>query len=126
MFIYRLLALLVALAWSTAQSQKVHGAYLPGNVTQDEIDMLVKAAGNASLYNEDVTALICLIAFQQLERQSIDGTNYNFLVGGCPVKSEDQLGACTDRNCTYSDYHIVIYSQPRTHTLKVKSIRPAH
>ncbi|GMF28808.1 unnamed protein product [Phytophthora lilii] len=115
----------LALASSTAQGETILGGYTQKNATSEDLDILVQAAGNASTYNEDVTTLICLIAVEGLETQTVSGTNYKFQVAGCTVESDDKLGACNDRNCDYSSYDIVIYSQPWSDTLEVTSITPA-
>ncbi|GMF47443.1 unnamed protein product [Phytophthora fragariaefolia] len=120
-----LFAAFVVAATSTAQGATVLGGYTQKNATSDDLDILVKAAGNASTYNDDVSARVCLIAVEGLQTQTVAGTNYKFQVAGCTVESDDGLGACDDRNCDYSSYSIVIYSQPWTDTLKVTSITPA-
>ncbi|POM64672.1 protease inhibitor EpiC3 [Phytophthora palmivora] len=118
----------LALASSSVQGQTalgrqtVLGGYTQKNATSEDIAVLTQAAGNASAYNEEVTARICLIAIEDLQTQTVAGTNYKFQVAGCVVESDDELGACDDRNCDYSSYDIVIYSQPWTDTLEVTSI----
>eukprot|EP00644_Phytophthora_capsici_P013183 jgi/Phyca11/101284/e_gw1.5.1192.1 len=114
----------LALATSTAQGAEILGGYKQKNATSDDIEILTQAAGNASTYNEDVTIKVCLIAIENLETQTVAGTNYKFQVAGCTVDSDEELGACDDRNCDYSSYDIVIYSQPWTNTLEVTSITP--
>ncbi|EGZ14115.1 hypothetical protein PHYSODRAFT_286743 [Phytophthora sojae] len=120
-----LLAGLALAAASTAQGATILGGYAQKNATSDDTDLLVKAAGNASTYDEKVTARVCLIAVEGLQTQTVAGTNYKFQVAGCPVQSDGELGACKDRNCDYSSYNIVIFSQPWTNTLEVTSITPA-
>ncbi|KAG6580272.1 extracellular cystatin-like protease inhibitor [Phytophthora cinnamomi] len=120
-----LLAGLALAAVSTAQGATILGGYTQKNATSDDIDILVKAAGNVSTYDESVTARVCLIAVEGLQTQTVAGTNYKFQVAGCTVQSDNELGACNDRNCDYSSYNIVVFSQPWTNTLKVTSITPA-
>ncbi|KAG1698784.1 Cystatin-like cysteine protease inhibitor epic3 [Phytophthora capsici] len=114
----------LALAASIAQGAEILGGYKQKNATSDDIEILTQAAGNASTYNEDVTTKVCLIAIENLETQTVAGTNYKFQVAGCTVDTDEELGACDDRNCDYSSYDIVIYSQPWTNTLEVTSITP--
>ncbi|KAG3085754.1 hypothetical protein PI124_g14730 [Phytophthora idaei] len=115
----------LALAASTAQGATILGGYTQKNATSDDIAILTQAASNASTYNEDVDTRICLIAIENLETQTVAGTNYKFQVAGCIVDTDEELGACDDRNCDYSSYDIVIFSQPWTDTLEVTSITPA-
>ncbi|KAG7385531.1 hypothetical protein PHYPSEUDO_001296 [Phytophthora pseudosyringae] len=115
----------LALAVSTAQGATILGGYSPKNATSDDIAILTQAASNASAYDEVVTTRICLIAIESLETQTVAGTNYKFQVAGCTVDSDEELGACNDRNCNYSSYDIVVYSQPWTNTLEVTAITPA-
>ncbi|KAF1774930.1 hypothetical protein JG687_00012099 [Phytophthora cactorum] len=115
----------LALAASTAQGATILGGYTQKNATSDDIAILTQAASNASTYNEDVDTRICLIAIENLETQTVAGTNYKFQVAGCIVDTDEELGACDDRNCDYSSYDIVIFSQPWTATLEVTSITPA-
>ncbi|KAH7470841.1 Cystatin-like cysteine protease inhibitor epic3 [Phytophthora ramorum] len=118
----RLLAALALTSISTAQGQTLLGGYTQKNATSEDLDILVQAAGNSSTYSEDVTTKICLMAVEGLETQTVAGTNYKFQVAGCTVASDDELGACNDRNCDYSSYDIVIFSQPWTDTVEVTSI----
>ncbi|KAE8901973.1 hypothetical protein PF005_g24754 [Phytophthora fragariae] len=120
-----LLAGLALVAASTAQGATILGGYKQKDATSDDIDVLVKAASNVRTYNEDVTTRVCLVAVEGLQTQTVAGTNYKFQVAGCLVTSDKKLGACHDRNCDYSSYNIVVYSQPWTDTLKVTSITPA-
>ncbi|KAG6957400.1 hypothetical protein JG688_00010996 [Phytophthora aleatoria] len=115
----------LALAASTAQGATILGGYTQKNATSDDIAILTQAASNTSTYNEDVDTRICLIAIENLETQTVAGTNYKFQVAGCIVDTDEELGACDDRNCDYSSYDIVIFSQPWTDTLEVTSITPA-
>ncbi|OWZ03635.1 Extracellular cystatin-like protease inhibitor [Phytophthora megakarya] len=104
--------------------QTALGSYTEQNATSDDVEILTQAAKNASAYSQDVDIKVCLIAIEGLETQTVAGTNYKFQVAGCPVESDDDLGACDDRNCDYSSYYIVIFSQPWTDTLEVTSIIP--
>ncbi|GMF20437.1 unnamed protein product [Phytophthora lilii] len=124
----RSVALLAALAFasSTAQDDPIVGGYTEKTVTSEDLAILAQAAGNATLYDEDVATLICLLDVDGLETQVVSGTNYKFHVAGCSVGSKDQLGDCHDQNCESSSYDIVIYSQPWTNTLEVTSITETH
>ncbi|RLN43685.1 hypothetical protein BBJ28_00004002 [Nothophytophthora sp. Chile5] len=110
------------LSASYAQGALILGGWTEANVTDSDVSLLVEAASNASTYSSDVTTAICLIAVEGLETQTVSGTNYKFQVAGCTVDSESELGACSDRDCDYSSYDVVIYSQPWTDTLEVTSI----
>jgi len=120
-----LLAALALTAASTAQGVTILGGYTQKNATSDDLDILVQATSNVTTYDEDVTTRICLIAVEGLSTQTVAGTNYKFQVSGCDVETDDELGACDDRNCDYSSYSVVIFSQPWTDTLEVTSITPA-
>ncbi|KAL8024068.1 hypothetical protein Plhal710r2_c005g0021391 [Plasmopara halstedii] len=97
----------LALAITIPQIQSIVGSYTLQNPTDEDIKLLTKAAGNASMYQANVTARICLYAVES---------------GGMTDK---ELGACIDRNCEHFDYNIVLFSQPWTDTLQVTSITPA-
>ncbi|ETI44648.1 hypothetical protein F441_10605 [Phytophthora nicotianae CJ01A1] len=123
MIFARSIALFAGLALaSTVQGATILGGYTQKNATSDDIELLTQAASNASTYNEDVDTRICLIAIENLETQTVAGTNYKFQVAGCTVDTDEELGACDDRNCEYSSYDIIIFSQPWTDTLEVTSI----
>ncbi|KAG6944747.1 hypothetical protein JG688_00016932 [Phytophthora aleatoria] len=109
-----------------ATSAQMDGAYSEKEVTKEDMEMLQKAQGNASTYNQDVTARICYLNVDSLETQVVSGTNYKFHVSGCNANSDNELGACSNQNCESSKYDIVIYSQPWTKTLEVTSITPAN
>ncbi|ETL91169.1 hypothetical protein L917_10253 [Phytophthora nicotianae] len=123
MIFARSIALFAGLALaSTVQGATILGGYTQKNATSDDIELLTQAASNASTYNEDVDTRICLIAIENLETQTVAGTNYKFQVAGCTVDTDEELGACDDHNCEYSSYDIIIFSQPWTDTLEVTSI----
>ncbi|RLN60507.1 hypothetical protein BBJ29_004240 [Phytophthora kernoviae] len=113
------MALIAAL---TTQGQTILGGWKKVEPTDADAELLVKAVGNASAYNEDVTTTACLLDVEGLETQTVSGTNYKFHVSGCAVESDDELGVCNDRNCESAKYDIVVYSQPWTNTLEVSSV----
>nr|AHL28034.1 extracellular cystatin-like protease inhibitor [Phytophthora mirabilis] len=115
----------LVLAASSAQGATILGGYTQKNATSDDIELLTQATSSANMYNKNVDTRICLIAIENLETQTVAGTNYKFQVAGCPVETDDELGACDDRNCDYSSYNIVIFSQPWNDTIEVTSITPA-
>ncbi|CEG39988.1 Protease inhibitor protein [Plasmopara halstedii] len=115
----------LALAITIPQIQSIVGSYTLQNPTDEDIKLLTKAAGNASMYQANVTARICLYAVESLQTQVVAGINYKFQVAGCNVMTDKELGACIDRNCEHFDYNIVLFSQPWTDTLQVTSITPA-
>ncbi|CAH0481700.1 unnamed protein product [Peronospora belbahrii] len=109
---------------SSAKAETIVGGYTPQHITDDAVDTLVKALSNTEAYHKDVNTLICLIAIENFKTQTVAGTNYMYQVAGCAVESEDEMGACNDRECDYSSYDIIVYSQPWTNTLQVRSITP--
>jgi hypothetical protein len=122
-------ALLAALALSSTAAQDddiVVGAYAPKDVTSDDVELLEKAQGNVSTYDDSVTERVCYLAVESLETQVVSGLNYKFQVAGCAVTSDSELGACSNSNCASSGYEIVIYSQSWTDTLEVMSISAQH
>ncbi|KAG7394539.1 hypothetical protein PHYBOEH_005031 [Phytophthora boehmeriae] len=120
-----LLAGVALFAASIAQGQTILGGWKTVKPTNEDADLLVKAASNSSTYNEEVTTKVCLLAVEGLETQVVSGTNYKFHISGCVVESDEELGACDDRNCESAKYDIVVYSQEWTNTLEVSSVTPA-
>lgn len=105
----RLPLLLAAIAASAAQAQTILGGWTSATVTQDDVNLLVQVASDASYYTADVSETVCLIAVTGLSTQSVAGTNYKFQVAGCAVDSTDDIGACTDRDCDQSSYDVVVF-----------------
>ncbi|OWZ14162.1 Cystatin-like cysteine protease inhibitor [Phytophthora megakarya] len=98
------------------------GTWTEAKVTDADVTLLTKAASNASYYAPEVTTAICLLGVEGLWTQTVAGTNYKFQVAGCPVNDASGLGPCVNRECTRSDYDVIIFSQEWTNTLQVTSV----
>ncbi|POM67722.1 protease inhibitor EpiC3 [Phytophthora palmivora] len=107
---------------TASPAQTIVGTWTEATVTDAEVNLLTQAAGNASYYAPDVTTAICLIAVEGLWTQTVAGTNYKFQVAGCSVNDDSELGPCVNRECTKSDYDVIIFSQPWTNTVQVTSV----